>query len=91
MVVDIGGGTTEVAIISLERRGLLPSPCASVATSLMRAIISYVRRNYGSLIGEATAERIKRTDRLRLPGRRVRARSKSVVATWPRGTAQASP
>lgn len=58
MVVDIGGGTTEVAIISLS--GVVYA--ASVRTGGDRfdeAIVSYVRRNYGSLIGETTAERIK--------------------------------
>lgn len=58
MVVDIGGGTTEVAIISLN--GIVYSQ--SVRTGGDRfdeSIINYVRRNYGSLIGETTAERIK--------------------------------
>ena len=58
MVVDIGGGTTEIAILSLN--GVVYSD--SVRTGGDRfdeAIVSYVRRNYGSLIGDATAERIK--------------------------------
>ena len=58
MVVDIGGGTTEVAIISLS--GIVYSASVRVGGDRFdEAIISYVRRNYGSLIGEATAERIK--------------------------------
>jgi rod shape-determining protein MreB len=58
MVVDIGGGTTEVAIISLN--GIVYSASVRIGGDRFdEAIISYVRRNYGSLIGEATAERIK--------------------------------
>jgi rod shape-determining protein MreB len=58
MVVDIGGGTTEVAIISLN--GVVYSSSVRIGGDRFdEAIISYVRRNYGSLIGEATAERIK--------------------------------
>ena len=59
MVVDIGGGTTEVAIISLN--GIVYSSSVSIGGDRFdEAIINYVRRNYGSLIGEATAERIKK-------------------------------
>lgn len=58
MVVDIGGGTTEIAIISLS--GIVYSQSVRVGGDRFdEAIISYVRRNYGSLIGETTAERIK--------------------------------
>lgn len=58
MVVDIGGGTTEVAIVSLS--GIVYSASVKAGgDKLDEAIIHYVRRNYGSLIGEATAERIK--------------------------------
>ncbi|HIJ23531.1 MAG: rod shape-determining protein [Gammaproteobacteria bacterium] len=58
MVVDIGGGTTEVAIISLA--GVVYSASVRVGGDRFdEAIVSYVKRNYGSLIGEATAERIK--------------------------------
>ena len=58
MVVDIGGGTTEVAIISLS--GVVYAESVRIGGDRFdEAIISYVRRNYGSLIGEATAERIK--------------------------------
>jgi rod shape-determining protein MreB len=59
MVVDIGGGTTEVAVLSL--RGLAYSTSVRVGGDKMdEAISSYVRRNHNLLIGEATAERIKR-------------------------------
>lgn len=58
MVVDIGGGTTEVGIISLN--GVVYSSSVRIGGDKFdEAIISYVRRRYGSLIGEATAERIK--------------------------------
>ncbi|MEY3017362.1 MAG: hypothetical protein RL336_497 [Pseudomonadota bacterium] len=58
MVVDIGGGTTEIAIISLN--GVVYSESVRVGGDRFdEAIVSYVRRNYGSLIGDSTAERIK--------------------------------
>src|ERR1043165_417076 len=58
MVVDIGGGTTEVAVLSL--RGLAYSTSVRVGGDKMdEAIVSYVRCNHNLLIGEATAERIK--------------------------------
>jgi rod shape-determining protein MreB len=58
MVVDIGGGTTEIAIISLN--GVVYSESVRVGGDRFdESIVSYVRRNYGSLIGDATAERIK--------------------------------
>lgn len=58
MVVDIGGGTTEIAIISLN--GVVYSDSVRIGGDRFdEAIVSYVRRNYGSVIGEATAERIK--------------------------------
>jgi rod shape-determining protein MreB len=59
MVVDIGGGTTEIAIISLN--GVVYSDTVRVGGDRFdEAIVAYVRRTQGSLIGEATAERIKR-------------------------------
>ncbi|MDX9874410.1 MAG: rod shape-determining protein [Spongiibacteraceae bacterium] len=58
MVVDIGGGTTELAIISLN--GIVYSDSVRMGGDRFdEAIISYVRRTYGSLIGDSTAERIK--------------------------------
>jgi rod shape-determining protein MreB len=60
MVVDIGGGTTEVAVLSL--RGLAYTTSVRVGGDKMdEAIVSYVRRNHNLLIGEMTAERIKKT------------------------------
>lgn len=58
MVLDVGGGTSEVAVISL--RGIVYAASTRIGGDRFdEAIISYVRRNYGTLIGEATAERIK--------------------------------
>jgi rod shape-determining protein MreB len=58
MVVDIGGGTTEIAVISLN--GVVYSDTVRVGGDRFdEAIVAYVRRTQGSLIGEATAERIK--------------------------------
>ena len=59
MVVDIGGGTTEVGVISLS--GVVYSHSVRVGGDTFdEAIIQYVRRNYGMLIGEASAEEIKK-------------------------------
>ncbi|MEH7439896.1 rod shape-determining protein [Neobacillus drentensis] len=58
MVVDIGGGTTEVAIISLG--GIVTSQSIRVAGDEMDdSVISYIRKNYNLMIGERTAESIK--------------------------------
>ena len=60
MVLDIGGGTTEIAVISLN--GIVYSESVRVGGDRFdEAIIGYVRRNYGNLIGYATAEKIKHT------------------------------
>lgn len=68
MVVDIGGGTTEIAIISLN--GIVYSDSVRMGGDKFdEAIVTYVRRNYGSLIGEATAERIKQEIGCAFPGR----------------------
>ncbi|VAW75211.1 Rod shape-determining protein MreB [hydrothermal vent metagenome] len=59
MVLDIGGGTSEVAVISLN--GIVYSASVRIGGDRFdEAIVNYVRRNYGTLIGEATAERIKK-------------------------------
>jgi rod shape-determining protein MreB len=58
MVIDIGGGTSEVAVISLN--GIVYSQSVRIGGDRFDdAIINYVRRNHGTLIGETTAERIK--------------------------------
>ena len=60
MVVDIGGGTTDIAVISLA--GIVYSKAVRVAGNEMdEAITQYVKKNYNLLIGERTAERIKMT------------------------------
>ncbi len=59
MIVDIGGGTTEVAILSLG--GIVYARSVRVGGDKMdEAIISYIRRHYNLLIGDATAEKIKK-------------------------------
>jgi len=59
MIVDIGGGTTEVAVISLG--GIVYARSVRVGGDKMdEAIISYIRRTHNLLIGESTAERIKK-------------------------------
>jgi len=71
MVLDIGGGTTEVAIISLS--GIVYSASVRIGGDRFdEAIINYVRRNYGSLIGESSAERIKHEIGTAFPGNEVR-------------------
>jgi rod shape-determining protein MreB len=58
MVVDIGGGTTDVAVISLA--GIVYSKSVRVAgNELDEAIIQYIKRKYNLLIGERTAEQVK--------------------------------
>ena len=58
MVVDIGGGTTEVAVIALN--GIVYSQSVRIGGDRFdESIIAYVRRHHGMLIGESTAERIK--------------------------------
>ncbi len=58
MVLDIGGGTSEVAVISLN--GIVYSQSVRIGGDRFDdAIINYVRRSHGTLIGETTAERIK--------------------------------
>src|SRR5690242_4005216 len=67
MVVDIGGGTTEVAVISLA--GIVYSQSVRVGGDKMdEAIVQYVKRKYNLLIGERTAELIKITIGSAYPG-----------------------
>ena len=71
MVIDVGGGTTEVAIISLS--GVVYAASVRIGGDRFdESIINYVRRNYGSLIGEATAERVKQEIGTAYPGTEVR-------------------
>ncbi len=86
MVVDIGGGTTEVAIVSLN--GVVYSASARVGGDRFdESIVNYVRRNYGTLIGEATAERIKQEVGTAFPGtelREIEVRGRNLAEGVPR-------
>jgi rod shape-determining protein MreB len=71
MVVDIGGGTTEVGVMSLG--GMVYKGSVRVGGDKFdEAITNYIRRNYGMLIGEQTAELIKKTIGSAFPGAEVR-------------------
>jgi len=60
MIVDVGGGTTEIAILALN--GVVYSNSLKVGGDrLDEAIVAYIRRNQGVLIGDSTAEKIKHT------------------------------
>ncbi len=86
MVVDIGGGTTEIAIISLN--GVVYAESVRVGGDRFdEAIVSYIRRHYGSLIGEATAERIKMEIGCAFPGderREFEVRGRNLAEGIPR-------
>ncbi len=71
MVLDVGGGTSEVAVISLN--GIVYAASVRLGGDRFdEMIMNYVRRNYGILIGEATAERIKHDIALAYPGDEVK-------------------
>ncbi|MBB6503876.1 rod shape-determining protein MreB [Sphingomonas endophytica] len=87
MVVDIGGGTTEVAVLSLS--GLAYSSSVRVGgDKLDDAIISHIRRRHNLLVGEATAERIKialgAASRPHEPERRLRVKGRDLVDGIPK-------
>ena len=86
MVVDIGGGTTEVAVISLG--GIVTSRSIRIAgDELDEAIIQYSRRAYNLLIGERSAEEIKIAVGSAFPGREENAvdvRGRDLVSVLPR-------
>ncbi|WNO52744.1 rod shape-determining protein [Stakelama saccharophila] len=88
MVVDIGGGTTEVAVLSLQ--GLAYSNSVRVGgDKLDDAITSYIRRKHNLMIGESTAERIKHEIGMaRLPsdgaGPEMRVKGRDLVAGVPK-------
>lgn len=70
MVLDVGGGTSEVAIISLN--GIVYSNSVRIGGDKFdEAIINYIRRNYGTLVGEATAEKVKKKIGSAYPGNEV--------------------
>ena len=71
MVVDIGGGTTEVGVIALG--GMVYAGSVRVGGDKFDdAIVNYIRRNYGMLIGDTTAENIKKHIGSAFPGSEVR-------------------
>ncbi len=81
MIVDIGGGTTEVAVISLA--GIVFSKSVRVGGDKMdEAIVQYIKRKYNLLIGERTAELHQDHDRLRVPGATRSRPWRSRAATW---------
>lgn len=88
MVVDIGGGTTEVAVLSLE--GIVYARSIRVGGDKMdSAIVSYVRRNMNLLIGERSAERIKKEIGSACPpeqgdGRTVEVRGRDLINGVPK-------
>ena len=83
MVVDIGGGTAEVAVISL---GDIVTSCSVrvAGDKFDEAIISYVKKKYNLLIGERTAEEIKIDIGSAFPTeeRRTAQCARSRAATW---------
>ena len=71
MVVDVGGGTTEVGVISLG--GMVYSGSVRVGGDKFdEAIVNYIRRNNGMLIGDTTAENVKKEIGSAFPGSEVR-------------------
>ena len=88
MVVDIGGGTTEVAVLSLE--GIVYARSIRVGGDKMdSAIVNYIRRNMNLLVGERSAERIKKEIGSACPpedgdGRSVEIRGRDLVNGVPK-------
>jgi rod shape-determining protein MreB len=71
MVVDVGGGTTEIAIISLN--GVVYSDSIRLGGDRFdESIVAHVRRRYGTLIGDSTAEKIKHEIGCAFPGSEMR-------------------
>src|SRR5206468_2242326 len=86
MIVDIGGGTTEVAVISLS--GVVFSRSVRVGGDKMdEAIIQYIKRKYNLLVGERTAELIKITIGSAFPGNEIQTmeiKGRDLVAGVPK-------
>jgi len=88
MVVDIGGGTTEVAVLSLK--GVVYSRSVRVGGDKMdAAIVNYIRRNKNMLVGESSAERIKKEVGSACPpekgeGRTVEIRGRDLINCVPK-------
>ena len=86
MIVDIGGGTTEVAVISLS--GVVFSRSARVGGDMMdEAIIQHIKRKYNVMVGERTAELIKITIGSAYPGEEIQTmeiKGRDMVAGIPK-------
>ena len=86
MIVNIGGGTTEVAVISLG--GIVAWSSLRIAGNRFdQAITSYIRKKYGLAIGEATAERIKIEGGSALPNKEkleVKIRGRDLMSGLPK-------
>ena len=86
MIVDIGGGTTEVAVISLA--GIVFSKSVRVGGDKMdEAIVQYIKRKYNLLVGERTAELIKITIGSAYPGNEIQTmeiKGRDLVAGVPK-------
>jgi len=82
MVVDIGGGTTDVAVVSLG--GLVVAQSIQVGgTKMDEAIINYIKREFNMLIGDRTAEDVKLDLAAAMPlseGRQVRIRGRDLLS-----------
>ena len=72
MVVDIGGGTTDIAVITLGSMAVTRS-LKTAGSSFDEAIIRYIRKNYSVLVGELTAEKIKKEIGCTLPHKKVKS------------------
>ena len=93
MVVDVGGGTTEVAVISLG--GIVTSLSVRTAgDELDRAITSWMKKEHALLLGEATAEEVKMTLGSAFPGPadgQAEIRGRDLVSGLPRTVASSAP
>ncbi|HHT49179.1 MAG TPA: rod shape-determining protein [Firmicutes bacterium] len=92
LIVDIGGGTTEVAVISLG--GIVTSRSIRVAgDELNEAIAQYIKRSYNLMVGEQTAEEIKRTVGSAYPQKEeesIEVRGRDLVTGLPKVTVLSS-
>ena len=85
MVIDIGGGTTDIAIISLG--GIVRSKNIKIAgDKLNNDIVSYIRNEFKILIGESTAEQVKKTVGSVIPGEPLETtiRGRDLITGLPR-------
>ena len=81
MIVDIGGGTSEVAVISLA--GIVVAQSVRIGgDELDEAIIAYIKKEYKLMIGSQTAEELKLEIGSAYPAGAGRSRPRSAAATW---------